>query len=222
MNGTHGRELFLAGVFLACMCGLMLQIMQTRILSIISYYHMAFFTIGMAMLGMTLGALLVYYDKIPFLRAGLAVTLAKVMTAFACSVVISLVLLLSISLSSRFEPSLRFVTVWVLAIGVLSPPYVFLGMAISLALTRSPYAISQVYGFDLLGAAIGCLVTLGLLTFTDTYTAVMLVGAVGAGSAWLFQQVSRTSDGNSVTEKSGFASSVLLNPASSSEPLCPP
>ena len=59
MENPKTREThFLIGVFLMCMCGLMLQIMETRIGSIITYYHMAFFAIGIAMLGMTAGALL--------------------------------------------------------------------------------------------------------------------------------------------------------------------
>ena len=35
------------------MCGLMLQIIETRVLSVIAYYYLAFFAIGMAMFGMT-------------------------------------------------------------------------------------------------------------------------------------------------------------------------
>jgi hypothetical protein len=42
---------FLAGLFLVCMCVLMLQIVETRILSVISFYHLAFFAISMAMSG---------------------------------------------------------------------------------------------------------------------------------------------------------------------------
>ncbi len=55
------RPWFLAGVLLTCMCGLMLQIMETRVLSVIGHYNLAFFAIGVAMLGMTAGALLVFY-----------------------------------------------------------------------------------------------------------------------------------------------------------------
>ena len=39
-------------------------------------------------------------------------------------------------------------------------PYVFAGMAIALALTRSPWPVPLVYGVDLVGAATGCLVIL--------------------------------------------------------------
>jgi hypothetical protein len=37
---------------------LMIQIIQTRILSVVSLYYMAFFSISMAMLGLTAGALI--------------------------------------------------------------------------------------------------------------------------------------------------------------------
>ena len=58
-----GRDAFafLTGVFLLCMSVLMIQIIQTRILSVVSLYYMAFFSIIMAMLGLTAGALIVYY-----------------------------------------------------------------------------------------------------------------------------------------------------------------
>ena len=40
---------------------LVLQIVQTRILSVITWYYLAFFAISVAMLGMTIGAIWVYH-----------------------------------------------------------------------------------------------------------------------------------------------------------------
>ena len=57
---------FLTGLFLICMCGLMLQIIETKILSVISYYYLAFFAIAMAMFGMTAGSLFVYFRESSF------------------------------------------------------------------------------------------------------------------------------------------------------------
>ena len=54
---------FYAGVFLLCMSVLMQQIVQTRILSVMAYYHLAFFSISMAMFGLTAGALWVYFRR---------------------------------------------------------------------------------------------------------------------------------------------------------------
>src|SRR5436190_12854836 len=87
---------FFVGVFLTCACGLMLQIMETRILSVIGYYYLAFFAIGVAMLGMTAGALAVFYRaETTYPPAQLYGLMSKIMAAFAWSVLVSLILLQS-------------------------------------------------------------------------------------------------------------------------------
>src|SRR5215470_3475861 len=87
MTADPHRNWFLTGVLLTCMCGLMLQIMETRVLSIISYYHLAFFAIGIAMLGMTAGALAVFYRfDVTYAPAPLYQTMAGVMSLFAWAV----------------------------------------------------------------------------------------------------------------------------------------
>ena len=54
-RNRRAKVFFLGGVFLACMCPLMLQVMETRLLSVIAWYYLAFFAISMAMFGMTAG-----------------------------------------------------------------------------------------------------------------------------------------------------------------------
>ena len=51
---------FYAGVFLISGSTLMLEIIQTRILSVVVWYHLAFFVISLAMFGLTAGAVWVY------------------------------------------------------------------------------------------------------------------------------------------------------------------
>jgi hypothetical protein len=58
---SESKPWFLLGLFLICMCTLMMQIIETRILSVISWYHFAFFAIIMAIFGMTGGSLFVYF-----------------------------------------------------------------------------------------------------------------------------------------------------------------
>src|SRR5262245_37442894 len=82
---------FLTGLFLICMCGLMLQIIETRVLSVISYYYLAFFAIAMAMFGMTAGSLFVYFRETLFPRHRLFENLVWISLAFAISVVVSAV-----------------------------------------------------------------------------------------------------------------------------------
>jgi hypothetical protein len=169
------------------MCGLMLQIIETRVLSVMANYTLAFVTIGVAMLGMTAGALLVFYRfETTYSPARLSDAMARVMSYFAWSVLGSFGVLLNLAVISSFEPTLSFVASWALTLLVLLPPYVLLGVAVSLALTRSSQRVSLVYGVDLVGASSGCLVTLTLLTVIDTYDALLVVGAIGAIAAITF------------------------------------
>jgi hypothetical protein len=46
---------FYAGVFLITAATLILQIVETRIISVVAWYHLAFFVISVAMFGLTVG-----------------------------------------------------------------------------------------------------------------------------------------------------------------------
>src|SRR4029078_1176086 len=59
MTGPR-RGPFLLGVFLIAFAVLLFQVAQTRILSVVSWYYLAFLAICVAMLGMTAGAVWVY------------------------------------------------------------------------------------------------------------------------------------------------------------------
>ena len=94
---------FLAGVFLITLSLLIFQILQTRILSVIAWYYMAFFAISVAMLGMTVGAVWVYLRRERFQSAPLPVTLSNfaLMTAVAmpASVIVQFCLITSLAFS---------------------------------------------------------------------------------------------------------------------------
>ena len=57
------RAQFLVGVFFITFAVLVFQIVQTRILSVVAWYYIAFFAISVAMLGMTAGAVWVYLRR---------------------------------------------------------------------------------------------------------------------------------------------------------------
>ena len=184
---------FLIGVFLICASGLMLQIVETRVLSVISWYHLAFFAISMAMLGMTAGSLLVYFKPRLFPAESPNRVLAWLSAALALSVAVStLVLITSVVPSGMANTVVMTAVTWLKLILVLLPPYVFLGMAVSLALTRSPWPVGLVYGTDLIGAASGCLLVLLLLAWADGISALFGVGALAAAGAVCFQCAARS------------------------------
>ena len=183
--------LFLTGLFLICMCVLMLQIAETRLLSVLTWYYLAFFAISMAMFGMTAGSLFVYFKSHLFAPERLLEHLSWICAAFAIAVVASALSMVSSVLLST--PSVMMVLLWFKLILVILPPYFFAGMAISLALTRSPWPVGIVYGVDLVGAAAGCLVVLALLTWMDGVSVLLAIGAIGAVAAACFRAAWRQS-----------------------------
>jgi hypothetical protein len=182
------KSAFLAGLFLLCMSVLLLQIVETRVLSVISYYHLAFFAISMAMFGMTAGALIAYFNQARLAPEHLLGHLSWIASAVALAIVLSTVVLISTVLLDASLGILLSAVLWLKLIAALLPPFVFAGMGISLALTRSPWPIGLVYGSDLAGAAAGCLGALVLLNLVDGVSALFAVAALAAAAALLFRR----------------------------------
>jgi uncharacterized SAM-binding protein YcdF (DUF218 family) len=71
---TGRRVRFYAALGLVTAATLMLQIIETRIISVTSWYHLAFFVISIAMFGLTAGAVFVYLRKESLDRSGCPTT----------------------------------------------------------------------------------------------------------------------------------------------------
>jgi hypothetical protein len=187
---------FLSGVFLLTFSSLLFQILQTRIMSVISWYYLAFFAISVAMLGMTVGAVWVYLWRERFKPEQLPVTLSNfaLLTALAmpASMIVQFCLITSPALT------LTTIVAWSLMLIAMALPYVFGGVVVSLALTRSPFPTGQVYGVDLLGAALGCLAVLALLNFLDGPTAVIAAGVIAGFSSVAFAASASAEDRQSI------------------------
>jgi hypothetical protein len=175
---------FYTGVFLVGCSTLMLEIIQTRILSVVVWYHLAFFVISLAMFGLTAGAVWVYLRRARFTEKTLSYDLSYFSGLFALATAICLAV--QMTLAPVITTAMTTVWIWTELAICLSIPFFFSGVVLSLALTRSPFPVGRVYGVDLLGAAIGCLGALLLLNFTDGPSAVLWVAAFVAGGALAF------------------------------------
>ncbi len=182
-GGVH-RGRFYLGVFLLTLSTLMLEVVETRLLSVMMWYHLAFFVISASMFGMTAGAVWVYLRRARYTRETLSFDLAWMTSAFALSTAGSL--LVQITLAPAIVASATlFVVLAELALAI-ALPFFFSGAAVSLALTRSPLPAGRVYAVDLIGAAVGCLGVLAVLQVTDAPSAILLIAAVAAASAMMF------------------------------------
>ena len=182
VRGETGRRVrFYMALGLVAAATLMLQIIETRIISVISWYHLAFFVISIAMFGLTAGAVFVYLRRDRFRPERLSYDLTVATLAFALTA--NLAILVQLTLVTGASPSLTSLVAWAEFALCLAVPFFFSGVVVSLALTRSPYPIGKVYGADLIGAAIGCIGVLALLNVMSGPSAVLWVGGLIALAA---------------------------------------
>jgi predicted membrane-bound spermidine synthase len=175
---------FYAGVFLISFAALMLEIVQTRILSVVVWYHLAFFVISLAMFGLTAGAVWVYLKGERFTEKTLSYDLGYFTGLFALATGVCLAI--QMTLAPVVTRLLTTLWIWTELALCLSIPFFFAGVAISLALTRSSFSVAKVYGVDLLGAASGAVGALLLLNATDGPSAVLWIAVVAAVAAVSF------------------------------------
>lgn len=138
----------------------------------------------MAMFGLTAGAVWVYVRRDRFTEKTVSFDLSHYSAAFA--VTTALCLMIQMTLSPIVRYSVASVWTWAELALCLAIPFVFSGIVVSLALTRSPFPIGRVYGVDLVGAAAGCLGVLFLLDHTDAPSAILWVSVIAATGTLFF------------------------------------
>lgn len=173
-----------AGLFLVALATLMQEILLTRIFSVTMWYHFAFVAISVAMFGMTVGALIVYLSPV-FRGTDRARTqLAALSVLFPVATVFSF--LTQLSIPFLVHPSVVAIYAIAFTYAVVSVPFVVSGMVVCLTLTKYSHGVSRLYAADLAGAAVGCVLLVGVLRITDGPTAVLVVGTLAGLGAVAF------------------------------------
>src|SRR5689334_1737023 len=166
------------GLAFVALSTLMYEVLLTRIFSVTMWYHFAFVAISVAMFGMTVGALVVYLKPAWFPHEGVKRQLAAGSVLFPLVVVASF--LTQLSIPFRVHPSIVGIWAIVLTYAVIAAPFVVSGVLVALTLTRFPRDVGRLYAFDLVGAALGCVLLVWLLEITDGPTAVLAIAALAA------------------------------------------
>jgi hypothetical protein len=176
--GTYG------GLFVVTLSTLMYEIALTRIFSVSMWYHFAFVAISVALFGLTLGALLVHLLPGRFRD----VDVKRHLWLFSLLFGVSLAVCTVIQLSINFVPewTLSGVASVVGTCLIISVPFVFSGIVVCLALTRFPDRVNRLYAADLVGAGLGCVLLVVLLTRLDGPSVVIAIGAFAGVGALLF------------------------------------
>lgn len=186
-QGKAGRGVFI-GLFLVALATLMYENLLTRIFSVTMWYHFAFIAISVAMFGMTLGAMIVYLLPRTFTPARAPYHLTLYGLLFGITTVLSFLTHMSIPFITQREYVETVVGIYSMALTyiVIAVPFVMSGICVTLALTKFPRQVSKLYGADLAGAAIGCMLVIVTLRYTSGPTAVLVVALLACVGAAFF------------------------------------
>ena len=177
-----------AGLALIMLSTLLLEIVVSRLLSVVTWYHLSFVAISVAMLGAAAGAVAVFAAPDRFRPDRTARDLAVWAGRFALAVPLSHLLSLAIPMPGGQEWTAMDVIVLALVLAVIAVPFAVSGIVTTLALTRTHAPVGRLYAADLIGAATGCLVAVWLLDHANLSTAAFAAGATGAAGAICFRR----------------------------------
>jgi hypothetical protein len=195
-----------AGLFCATLATLLLETLNARLLSVLTWYHLSFFAVSVAMLGMAAGAVYVFLRPDAFSAERAPRSLARVTFLFAASIPLTHVA----SLTVPFLPLTSVNTMEVLSVAVFTVlvgiPFTLSGVAVTTALTRCGGPIGRLYAWDLIGASLGCLLVVPVLEWTNVSSAIFVAGAVAAAAAFCFNRFAGATEGG----RSAVAAVLLL------------
>ena len=178
-------------IFLIALTTLAYQVLLTRIFSVTMWYHYAFMAISIAMFGMTLGALIVYLRPQFFDPDRVVTRIISGSIWFSISIVCSFIFFLGIPVVNLLEITTVPLRVILLAVTyfVISIPFIFSGVLITLYLTQFKQYVSRLYAADLIGAAGGTLAIVFLLSVVTAPSGVFILAALAALPAVLLLDV---------------------------------
>lgn len=163
---------------------LLLELSLTRLFSVVLFYHFAFLAISIALLGLGAGGVFSFIQR-NWLEKWTAREIAGrscVAGSVAILVTLEVVLHSSISLAPSVGNLLRLTFLYI----VSAIPFFFCGLLLSVVFARSAGSIPRLYGADLAGGAIACLMTVPALNWLGAPNAILTsaVALAIAGVVW--------------------------------------
>jgi len=188
-------RLALVGIALISMALLTLEITLTRVFSVKMWYHFAFMSISLALLGGAVGGIVVYVWSSRLGRPTFEHKMAHVAAVFAASVIVCVILYLTIPFwggaGTWHVLTVSGMTTLITVYIDLAVPFFFGGMCLAMALRAWGDQVSIVYFADLVGASLGCILSILALQFLGGVNALFVVGLIGSVAAWAFGHSTR-------------------------------
>jgi hypothetical protein len=178
-------------LFLIAMATLVFEIALSRLLSVVTWYHLSFFAISVAMLGMTAGAITVFVRDRAFSGERLLPGISSMVAWFAASIPLAVLSVCYLPITSDLvrDQGLRTVVNMIVITVAAALPFYFSGVAISALLSRYPLPVNRLYAADLIGAAVGCLLVLLGLGLFDGPSVALMSGLLALLAGWRLSAV---------------------------------
>lgn len=196
-NAT-GQELnmFTATGFFIISCSfLILELLVSRVMSAVSWYHFAFMAVSIALFGMTLGAVIVFRNR-NFFSAHVHRVLAVCSILFSVSCLLLLFVIANkpvfYNLSGDWDIQYDYKNVFTV-FGAITLPFICLGVCLSLIFTKFAASANRIYGINLIASALGCLLFIPFINYCEANNTFIVIAFSGLLGAFCFLKVFETS-----------------------------
>jgi predicted membrane-bound spermidine synthase len=178
-----------AGMALLTGSTLLLEIVLTRIFSVVLWYHYGFMAICLALLGVGLAGVFVYLYPERFQPGRVPQASAKIALAFAASIVLALLAFHWIVSQPSHWPlgTLHLSLIFV----VIAVPFFVSGVGVAVVLSRCTERIGPLYAADLGGAAAGAVLVIPAIALLGGHHTVILCACLACASALCFSRSAR-------------------------------
>jgi spermidine synthase len=180
----------LAGLGLTSFAALLLELGLTRLFSVVLFYHFAFLSISIALLGLGAGGVFAYLLK-PRLAKVPTRTLASrlcLINAGVIMLVLEIVLRIPVALDVSGKNFLRLSVLYLSA----AIPFFLTGLLFSIIFARETSRIPRLYGADLCGGALACLAVVPMLNWLGGPNAILMASVALAGAAMIWTDTRKT------------------------------
>jgi hypothetical protein len=177
------KRLLFTGIFLTSLSGLVLEITITRIFSAAIWYHFAFVAVSVALLGLGSSGLFVQY-RARKLKGKWAGDMT-VMAAVGITLFVPLALFTMHFLDAHTSDVPLFAFLFAI-------PFFLIGVVISTAFNAFAGIAGRLYSADLVGASLGAVIVVLLLTALGGENTALAVGLIASIAATIFSYVSKS------------------------------
>jgi SAM-dependent methyltransferase len=174
------------GILLLSAATLLFEITLTRVFSVAQWYHFAFMVVSLALLGFgASGSFLSLFPRLLIKKLNHILAVGAVLFSLSC--LGSYFIVNSIPFDSYCvawdSRQLLYLVIYYLSLAI---PFFFTGLVLGAALSKMPAQAGKLYGFNMVGSGLGCLLVLIIPTLFGGGGTIVLAALLGLVAFFVF------------------------------------